>query len=324
MEIGSFLELDIRNTGEYYTGECNIARLNTARAGIYHACRLLNCNVIYIPYYLCPSVSRFLISKNIVVKYYNIYGNFEPVSFIQDPNTAVLLVNYFGLLPSSYFENLKVNYKNIIIDNCASFYSKPLDYCYNVYSPRKFFGVPDGCYVIGGKAEDKVDDYLTDISFDTSLFLFKRIEVGCSAAYADRMKNEERIDKSDIMQMSKLTKSLLCGIDYETIKQKRMDNFYFAHDLYKSINLIDPFDFFGTDSVPIVYPLVIENIEMVERLNQQKIYTGRWWKDVLSLVSGHSFEAWLSKYMVPVPIDQRYCKNELKYVFTSIINTFRN
>ena len=47
MEIGSFIGLDLKNSGEYYPGETGIARLNSARAGIYHACRLLNCSNLY-------------------------------------------------------------------------------------------------------------------------------------------------------------------------------------------------------------------------------------------------------------------------------------
>lgn len=40
MEIGSFLELDLRDTGELFNGS-EVCRLNLNRAGIYHCCRLL-------------------------------------------------------------------------------------------------------------------------------------------------------------------------------------------------------------------------------------------------------------------------------------------
>lgn len=320
MEIGSYLELDIKDTGEYYSGETNIARLNAARSGIYHACRLYNCNLVYIPFYLCPTVKHFLIKKGISVQSYFISDKFEPLNLIQQSDSAVVLVNYFGLFSPTFLGKLKSQYKNVIIDNCASFYSNPLKKCYNVYSPRKFFGVPDGCYVIGENAERLTSEYEKDYSSDTSLFLLKRIEVGSSASYADRMKNEERIDKSDILQMSRLTMHLLRGIDYFRIMERRKENFDFAHSLYKSINLLNVSHYIDSESVPMVYPLVVEDSNLVDKLKEKQIYTGRWWKNVLTEVPADSFEAWLSKYLIPIPIDQRYGSNEILHCYETLMD----
>jgi len=63
MEIGSFIELDLNDSGEYHSGDLNRARLNAARAGIYHSCRLYHCSTVYIPYYLCPTVKAFLLKR---------------------------------------------------------------------------------------------------------------------------------------------------------------------------------------------------------------------------------------------------------------------
>jgi len=176
----------------------------------------------------------------------------------------------------------------------------------NIYSVRKFFGVPDGCYVIAKNAEKYKDVYQQDYSSDTACFLLKRIEYGCSAVYADRMKNEKRIDESDIMLMSYLTKTLLEGIDYKSIKKKRKANFEQTHLLYKKVNLIDPHKFLDNLSVPMVYPLVYLDPDLVDKLNKNGIYTGRWWKSVVPKVPQNSFENLLSQYMIPLPIDQRY------------------
>ncbi len=320
MEIGSFLELDLKQTGEYYSGSENVARLNSARSGIYHAMRLYGCSVIYLPYYLCPSVGLFLSRKDIEIIKYRINNQFEPqIDFIED-GAAVLIVNYFGILSKSKLLSLVRKYERVIIDNCPSFYSEPMEGCYSVYSTRKFFGVPDGCYVIGTNAERYIDEYGQDYSSDTSSFLLKRHEIGCNASYAGRMKNEERIDASDILNMSELTRVLLSGIDYESIKSKRRENFRIACDLYRKINIIDPEIFTDKNSTPMVYPLVIKDEGFVDKLREKKIYTGRWWKSVLSEVPENSFEAWMSNFMVPVPIDQRYGSRELEYVSRNIFD----
>ena len=318
MEIGSFIGLDLKNSGEYYPGETGIARLNSARAGIYHACRLLNCNQVYIPLYLCPTVKSFLVKKGMKIDYYNINEKLEPVNFKQNSGSAVIIVNYFGIFPMNKIKNLADRFENVIIDNSAAFYCNPIAGCYNVYSPRKFFGVPDGSYVIGSFAERYTENYKQDISSDTSLFLLKQIEHGTTAAYDERMKNEERIDNADILRMSNLTVTLLRGIDYNGIKSKRQENYFFANQLYKQMNLFDPDRLIETDCVPMVYPLVLEDSELDAQLRKKQIYVGRLWKHVLKEAGEDTFEARLSKYLIPVPVDQRYGREEIKYVFETI------
>ena len=69
------------------------------------------------------------------------------------------------------------------------------------------------------------------------------------------------------------------------------------------------------DCVPMVYPLVVEDFDLVDKLKEKQIYTGRWWKHVLREVPDDTFEARMSKFLVPVPIDQRYSKEELEYCY---------
>lgn len=319
MEIGSFLELDIRSTGEFFSGSKDVARLNSARSGIFHALRLYGCSTIYLPFYLCPTVERFLIRKGIEIRKYFINSQFEPQINNIESGSAILVVNYFGILSKAFLSGIIEKYNNVILDNSASFFSEPFEGCYNVYSARKFFGVPDGCYVIGADAGDSLDEYQQDYSSETSAFLLRRHEVGCSASYAERMKNEARVDASDILLMSGLTRKLLQAIDYKSVKSKRQENFKTACEIYRIINKIDPTLHIDGNVVPIVYPLVFEDDKLVDRLREKLIYTGRWWKSVLHEVPEQSFEAYLSKYMVPIPIDQRYDQTHLNYVFHEIL-----
>lgn len=324
MEIGSFLSLDLRSTGEYHKQESNISRLNSARAGIYHACRIYNCQSIHLPYYLCPTVKKFLKNHSINIKYYYINSSFEPVDLQQEDGHAVLIVNYFGILSEKKIKMLSDQFKGVIIDNSAAFYAKPIETAINIYSPRKFFGVPDGCYVIGENADIYLNQYEQDYSSPTSSFLLSRIELNLHETYKDRMINEKRIDESDILRMSKLTQELLGNIDYTGIKNKRRKNFNFAHELFKKINLIDPSLFIDEECNPLVYPLVIEDATMHEKLKTNNIFTGRWWNHVLSEVQGNTFEAYFSKYMIPLPIDQRYGKNDLLHMYNVIIGIFND
>ena len=315
MEIGSFIELQFEKGKEYFKGEKDIARLNTGRAAIYHAFRIANCDAIWLPIYQCDTVREFLQNKNVTIKYYHIDFGFNPIDLKQDKNDAVLLVNYYGIMSYDRMKELSSNYKNVIIDNSQAFFCKPIDSCLNVYSCRKFIGVPDGAYVIGKNAHMFMDEYKQGYSSDSSLFLLQRIEYGCEGkAYESRSINENRVNTEDIMKMSKLTQTILDGTDYETIKAKRIENFKLACSLFDNINRINPLIFFDKNTVPMVYPLVVEDDGLLDRLQTAKHFQGHWWSYLLKETKETDFEYWISRYVIPITIDQRYGKEELEYI----------
>lgn len=321
MEIGSFIELQFPKGQEYYSGEQNIARLNSGRAAIYHAARVLNCNTVWLPYYQCDTVRGTLKCKGITVKYYHINTYLDLVDIEQKPGEAVVFVNYFGIMSQARMKSLAKQYDNVIIDNSQAFFCKPIEGCMNVYSARKFVGVPDGAYVIGDNAEKYSDEYEKCYSSDTSLFLLQRIEYGCEGkTYESRMINEHRIDSEDIKQMSDLTRAILDGTDYGLIIQKRRENFQTACKLFEDVNCIYPKMYADDDIVPMVYPLLVEDDNLLSKLLQHKHFQGHWWSYLLDEVEKDSFEYWMSRYVIPVTIDQRYGEEELRYIRQLIEN----
>ena len=300
---------------EFYSQEKNIARLNTGRAAIWHAFRVLGCKAIWLPYYQCDTVRDFLLRKNVEIKYYHIDKEFNPTDLEPKSNEAVLLVNYYGIMSAARMAALASRYEHAIIDNSQAFFSKPLSNCMNVYSCRKFVGVPDGAYVIGANAEKYTDEYPQCHSSDTALFLLQRIEYGCEGkAYQSRGLNEHRIDTEDCMQMSKLTRSILDGTDYDEIKKKRKANFEYACGLWNDVNRINPLQYHDDETIPMVYPLVIEDDSLLKRLQDAKHFQGHWWSYLCDEMTENTFEHWLSRYVIPMTIDHRYGEKELNFL----------
>lgn len=313
MEIGSFIELQFPKGREYYIQNTGIARLNTGRAAIWHALRVAGCDTIWLPYYQCDSVRNFLLKKNVEIKYYHIDRDFDPVDLNPDCNEAVLLVNYFGIMSSNRMASLAEKYTHPIIDNCQAFFCDPIKRCENVYSCRKFIGVPDGAYVIGEGAEQY--DYPQGYSSDTAAFLFTRIEYGCEGkGYADRQINERRIDAEDCMKMSKLTRTILDGTDYNEIIQKRRENFRIACELFDELNQIYPSKYYDGNTVPMVYPLLIESDDLLNKLQRARHFQGHWWSYICDEMDNDKFEYWMSRFVLPITIDQRYGAEELEYI----------
>lgn len=321
MEIGSFIELQFPKGLEWYNGEKSIARLNTGRAAIWHAFRITGAKRIWIPYYQCDSIRDFLTEKNVEIHYYHTDKNINPTDLLATPEDAVLFVNYYGIMSSERMRILSMSYPNVIIDNCQAFFCKPLENALNVYSCRKFVGVADGAYVIGKNAHRFVEEYPQCYSSDTAAFLLKRIEYGCEGkGYEARAINEHRIDAENAMKMSKLTRTIMDGTDYEFIRSKRKENFRIAHELLGGVNVIDPMRFYDLETIPMVYPLLVEDEDCIQRLYKAKHFQGHWWSYICDEHSKDTFEHWISKYIIPITIDQRYGRSELEYLANVIKN----
>lgn len=315
MEIGSFLELQLPKGREYYSQKADIARLNTGRAALWHAFRVTGAKRIWLPIYQCDSVRDFYGKKGVEIKYYHIDKNFNPTDLFAEEDDAVMLVNYYGIMSHERMRILATSFAHPVIDNCQGFFCEPLENAMNVYSCRKFIGVPDGAYLIGKDAHKFVEEYPQCYSSDTAAFLLKRLEYGCEGeGYKSRSINEHRIECEGIMQMSALTKAILDGTDYDYICKKRRENFDTAHELLGGVNLIDPTQFYDAETIPMVYPLVVEDDDLLPILQVAKHFQGHWWSYICEEQPKESFENWISRYVIPITIDQRYGVEELNYI----------
>lgn len=324
-EIGSFIELELPKGRELYTCDKDVARLNTGRAAIWHAFRITGAKVIWIPYYQCETVREFLMRKDCTIKYYHQDKNFNPTDLKQAEDEAVLLVNYYGIISFERMKSLATGYKNVIIDNCQAFFCPPIPNALTVYSARKFVGVADGAYVVGKDAHKYVEEYPQCYSSDTAAFLLKRIEYGCEGkGYEARTINEERVDTEDIMKMSTLTRAMLDGADYEYNQKRRKENFRLACELYAGINCIDPTLYFDENTVPMVYPLVVEDDNLLGALMAAKHFQGHWWQYITEELPEDTFEHWLSRYVIPITIDQRYGETEICHTHEVVKNALKH
>ena len=102
--------------------------------------------------------------------------------------------------------------------------------------------------------------------------------------------------------------------DYAYNQKKRKENFAYAQHLLGDINQIDPTKYMDAETIPMVYPLVVEDDELIKRLFAAKHFQGHWWSYICDEQPEDSFEHWISRYVIPITIDQRYGKDELDYL----------
>lgn len=309
-ELGGYLPLELRDTGEYFRGILDgwIRRYDCGRTALYAAVHALRAKRLWIPYFYCPSVWEFLSDLGVELKPYHINEELLPDDIPEDTDDVVLIINYYGILENKVKEYVQTH-RNIIIDNALSFYSAPIirQDIMNMYSCRKFFGVSDGAYLIG-LAEQKLELKAGE-SNERAGFLLKSIECGTNEAYADSLKNEELFGNG-FYGMSKLTYHILKSIDYEDVKQKRINNFHYVHTRMKKWQKLKGIE---GDYPAYCYPLLLDD-DIRSKLIKKRIYIPTLWKELICDKFSGTLEYKLSKHTLCLPIDQRYGNSEMEYM----------
>jgi hypothetical protein len=311
-EIGGYFELELNNNHrEYHPGAL---KLNSGRYCLQYILRAKKYKKIFLPSYICDSVLQPVKKEKVLFEFYPINQFFEPVFEKNvDDDECFLYVNYFGI-NSKTSKKIASLYKNVIIDNSQAFFEHPLKNTDTFYSARKFFGVPDGAYLY---CDMDANIHLNrDISLDRMNFLLKRIENSAQDGYPLFQKNEAYFDNCGMKKMSKLTERMLNSIDYETCRKIRNRNFLFLDEKLSKFNVLDN----TRDHLngPMIYPFMNQTNNLKEKLIEKKIYVATYWNDAKSRVDINSFENKLANFLLPLPIDQRYNLDDMKFIVKTI------
>ena len=310
-EYFGFIELFFEKKAEYHQGA---TKLNCARQGINYIIKARNYKKVFLPFYICKTVYDAL---EVEYEFYYLNEDFSPKIAPEKitKNSAIIYPNYFGTNNHKVLEVLS-KYQNVIVDNTQAFFQK-IKNCDVVYSPRKFFWVADGAYVLCSKKLNL--ELPQDFSYKRMLPLLKRIELGSNATYADALQNEDDITASKMRKMSVLTDQILQSIDYVKMAKIRRENFVYLHKKLGGINELEIT--LSKDEVPMAYPFLINNSNLRGQLIAHKIYVPQWWKDAIPYVEKDSFENYLSNYLTPLPIDHRYNQADLDFIASVVLKT---
>lgn len=310
-EIGGYLELEDFKGEEYYP---DAVAVNNARNGLLYLIQARGIRKLYIPHYLCDSVSGLSKRKGCPYDFYSIHEDFMPAfNGRLREGEYLYVVNYFGRLDDAKILELKSQYGNVILDNVQAFFQKPLPGIDTIYSCRKFFGVPDGGYVA---TEARLPEMIpVDVSKDRMRHVLGRYEGASASEFYDDFKgNDELFNSLELRMMSRLTHNLLKAIDYEKVRRKREENYAYLADRLKDTNRLSDIRPVG----PYMYPFYCQNgMEMKRKLATRKIYIPTLWPNVLE--SEHSLEKDYAKNILPLPCDQRYDTNDIQFMIIEIL-----
>lgn len=310
--IGGYFELELPCGNEYHE---NAICLNTGRNAFEYILRAKRYKKVYVPYFTCNVVLEPINTLKLTYKFYHVDSSFRPIFDFGnlEHDDVFLYTNYFGICDKIVLEISK-KCNNLIVDNAQAFYSKPLIGVDTFYSPRKFFGLPDGAYLYTNKFIKS--DFEQDYSEDRFKHLIGRIERGPQLFYQNSKQNESSLSFQPIKLMSKVTRRLLNSIDYASIAAKRRNNFEYLHMSLKSSNKLVLE--LSEKEVPLVYPYWLGKNELWNKLAENNIFTARYWSNVKDWCDSTMLEHKFSEQVVYLPVDQRYSKEDMKDIINFI------
>lgn len=314
-EIGGYFELNEYNLPMLHD---NLLKFNSGRNCLAYLIETKKIKKIYLPYYICDSVIDTCKKYNLDIDYYDLNNDFMPINLEKTENSYLYVVNYFGQLNNYDKKYLLKKYNKIIIDNTQAYFDKPFKTCDNIYTCRKYFGVPDGALLY----TDMIDNYQnldTEISYDKMKHILGRYEISASKFYNDYSSNEDDYSNKKILKMSKISNNLLHGIDYKMVKKIRNRNYNFLLKKLKFINKLSLRKVNGA----YAYPLYLDDAtELRKELIENKIYVPTLWPNVLEDKYNTTKSYDFAKNIIPIPCDQRYTISDMERICNIIYPYF--
>ena len=308
-EIGGYFGLEQFRGEEYHSG---LVGVNNGRSALLYILKARNISRLYLPYFLCDSVSNMCRKNGYDISFYSIGEDFLPVFHgALESDEYLYVVNYYGQVTNDRIRELKARYGNIIVDNVQAFFQRPVPGIDTVYSCRKFFGVPDGGYAATDAVPAEV--LAQDVSRDRMVHILGRFEGTASEYYSWFKENDHSFVEMPLRCMSELTRNLLRGIDYAQVKTIRNANYAVLDRMLGTKNRLR----LTAPDGPYCYPFYCENgMQIKKKLAAQKIYVPTLWPNVLDMEG--TLEKDFAENILPLPCDQRYDKEDMVFMLREL------
>ena len=306
-EIGGYLELERNRLPLLHEGAL---ALNCGRNALRYLIEQRQIRALLLPSFLCDTVKS--VCSDINCRYYSVGPDLLP----QFPEPAegewLYVVNYYGQLSPAFLAELRQRFSRLIVDNAQAYFESPLPETDTLYTCRKFFGVPDGAFLYTSAPSRPLE---RDESYEHMRHILGRFERSGREFYAESSENNDRFYSEPVRAMSLLTDNLLRGIDYAFAERQRRENFRTLASLLDEDNLLSVREVPG----PFAYPLMLENgMALKKRLAAENIYVPTLWPECLQAFPSGSTERRLAEDILPLPVDQRYSAEDMRYLASEI------
>lgn len=298
---------------------------------------------IFIPAICCHSMVQPFKFNDFDIIFYPLNKDFSiDQNYINSkisPKSIILYANYLGLKTidairsdQDYLSNLKSDYIDLkLIQDCTQslneiIYKENLYADYYICSVRKWASFPDGGILFSNVHLDFTYD-----NYDNTVFNLKKKAMDLKSEFLlsgnQNKKNEflklfkqaeEIIDvKNSIIDMSSYSKELLLKIDFDLILKQRQENIKYIQNY---LNSFIP-NFLGSG---LYFPIYVDNQKLMQsELAKKNIYCPVIWPLSDDIKEDFGFVKEVTSHMLAVPCDQRYNKEDLDYIISSILECLK-
>jgi hypothetical protein len=309
--LGGYFELELPVRAHKWLTK--VYKFNSARSAVVSLIDQLSIREVWLPSYLCDSLINALYCRVVELKFYDLTDDFAISSQLTlGKHSLLLYVNYFGLC-AEQAQDVVSQYggDKVIIDNSQAMFCPPFESLATVYSPRKFFGVPDGGLLYSDDPRIRQPDHHDDSSEARMGHLISRLVNEPERSYQKYLEAEQTIADLPVLGMSRLTERLLLSVDYEAAKTIRTENACYLHRALGKYNYLKLH--FDETTAPLCYPF-LPNIKVKNRstLIKKRVFIPSYWPEVLTRVEEGSFAWRLVTNGLFLPCDQRYNKQDME------------
>ena len=314
--IGGYFELELPPPSQ--TKYQDALKYQSARAAFLALLRQSpNVKRVFMPYYICDAMLALVKAAGKDICFYGLDERLAVNSQVTlGAGDLLLYVNYFGICTKQCEELLqRFDPAQIVLDCSQAFYARLQDCYATIYSPRKFFGIPDGG-LLATASPISPPEFQDTGSKDRIWHLIKRLGGTAEDGYQDFKNAEDSLDDMEPRGMSNITQRLLQAVNFEAIRVARNQNFAYLRNFLDKTNALEipP----GVDG-PHCYPYLPARPVKKENLIENRVFVATYWPDVLRRVDDSSFETKLVNQCIPIPCDQRYSAETLVRVLNFIL-----
>ena len=309
-EIGGYLELE-RFSGPMMHEEA--LALSSGRACLSYLIEQRDIRKLLLPDFLCDAVTQACETHGVTLRRYEIGPDLRPANARPEEDEWLYLVNYYGQLTQKELQEWADVTPRLIVDNAQAFFCPPVKGADTLYTCRKFLGVADGGFLYTDAPRRRLK---ADESHARMGFVLGRFERPAGEFFAEAAANNDTLP-TEARAMSALTKNLLHGIDYYTVRDRRSENFRQLHEAFRDRNLLPVRRIAGAYAYPL---MLAEGEEIRKELIARKIYVPQLWPNVLREQPAESTACRLTREILPLPCDQRYGPEEMDVVIEAVFD----
>lgn len=274
---------------------------------------------LFLPYFLCESLSEIAQEENVKIKYYHVDSNLFPMDInVNELNedSYLYLVNYYGLIADK-IDYLINEYKYVIVDNTHDFFNKDKYDADVIYNYRKYFGVPDGACIVSNDLL-RNPNYQIGTSLDKIIEIVSRDETGEFFHYPTFLEADKHFRNEELRYMSNFTNNYLNAIDYNYVSKRRLENYKILLGELSKYNKLQ----LNGKELTFMYPLLVDDGDNLRNyLKENGIYSIKLWPNV-HWNGANKEEIERVENTVLLPTDQRYNIDEMMYISAVINNYF--